>query len=540
MNITNQPWWKNAVIYHVYVRSFADSNGDGLGDLQGLINRLDYLKGGESSLGVDALWLSPIYPSPDADFGYDVADYCNIDLRYGTLEIFDKLVEKAHERGIRIIMDLVFNHTSDQHPWFLESRSSRNNPKRDWYIWQDPAPGGRPPNNWQAVFGGRAWEFDPETEQYYLHLFVKQQPDLNWRNPEVAAALMDFVRFWLNRGVDGFRLDVFNLWFKHPDFPDNPPALGIRAFDRQKPLHIMDQPEMFPALNTFREILDAHGDTTSVGELFEPGVERAASYCGKDKLHMVFNFEFSKCPFSPARFREAIQRWEDALEEDQWPCYVLSNHDLNRHVTRYDRHPNDAVAKITAALLLTLRGTPFLYYGEELGLPDTKLTRSQIVDPPGLRFWPLYKGRDPARCPMPWNASANGGFTSGNPWLPLYSGYKERNAAVQQKDPHSVWSFYNQLLKLRRNSPALSSGSYHSLNNSSRKGMAYQRTAGDEKAVIALNFTRKQITLELNAILPQDGWDCSLSSLPAPSAVLQGTRISLGPYEAAVWLHKAS
>jgi len=538
MRRSKQPWWKEAVFYHIYVRSFADSSGDGLGDIPGLISRLDYLNGGDNSLGVDALWLSPIYPSPDADFGYDVADYCDIDPRYGTLKDFDRLVKEAHKRGIRILMDLVFNHTSDQHPWFLESRSSRDNPKRDWYIWRDPARSKKPPNNWASVFGGRAWEFDHQTGQYYLHMFVKQQPDLNWRNPEVPDALMDAVHFWIDHGVDGFRLDVFNLWYKDTDLKDNPPALGIRAFDRQKHVHDMDQPEMFPALKTFRSILDSAGEKTSVGELFGHDPALASSYCGNDKLHMVFNFEFSDCRFSPAAFRKAIQQWESALQEDQWPCYVLSNHDMKRHITRYGNHPPDAVARITAALLLTLRGTPFIYYGEEIGLPDTSLDRSRIVDPPGLRFWPLYKGRDSARCPLPWDDSAHGGFTDGQPWLPLYSGFEQLNVALQQDDPDSILAFYRRLIQLRKEITALSQGEYRSLNNAAAAGMIYTRETKKQQALIGLNFSAKSIYLNSSESLDPQDWQLVLSSNKEKKGSTADRGIYLNPYEAAVWVRE--
>jgi len=536
-----QPWWKEAVIYHIYVRSFADSNGDGLGDIQGLISRLDHLNGEEDSLGVDALWLSPIYTSPDADFGYDVADYCGIDPRYGTLDDFDQLVKAARKRGIRIIMDLVFNHTSDQHPWFLESRSSLDNPKRDWYIWRDPAPGGKagspkPPNNWMSVFGGRAWEFDPETAQFYLHMFVKGQPDLNWRNPEVPAALMNAVRFWMDHGVDGFRLDVFNLWYKHPDLPDNPRKPGKRGFERQLHIHDMDQPEMHGALHTFRALLDDRKEKTSVGELFGHDPDLAASYCGSSKLHMVFNFDFSDSRFSPPHFRKAVQRWEDALTEEQWPCYVLSNHDLSRHVSRYGKHPPEAVARITATLLLTLRGTPFLYYGEEIGLPDTKLSRSQIVDPPGLRFWPFYKGRDPARCPLPWDDSPQGGFTTGTPWLPLYEGFRGLNVSQQQADPHSTLHWYRQLIALRRVTPALTAGTYRSLNAHARDGMLYSRETAGQQAVIGLNFSSRPAYLDCSENLPVDNWKLVLSSSAGAGTTLKPKGAFLNPYESAIWI----
>ncbi len=410
-------WWRDGVIYQIYPRSFSDSNGDGLGDIPGITSHLDYL----ADLGVDAIWLSPIYPSPDKDFGYDVSDYVAIDARFGSMADFDRLVAEAHSRGLHVIMDMVMNHTSDQHGWFKESRSSRDNPKRDWYIWKDPLPSrplpslitkkgveGRPPNNWQASFGGKAWEYDANTGQYYLHLFTKEQPDVNWRNQEVRKAQLDAFRFWMERGVDGFRLDVFNAYFKHPALPDNPPKFGLRGFDRQHHIYDIDQPDMIPLLNELRLLLDSYPQRYAVGETYFATLKKTLSYCGPDKLHAAFSFDFSSqdlvYPWNPRWIMEQVTRREAAFNAaDIWPTTVLSNHDLPRAASRYSHGENDEQAKTSMALLLTLRGTPFMYYGEEIGMRDIHLRRSEILDPPGRKYWPIYKGRDGCRSPMQWS-----------------------------------------------------------------------------------------------------------------------------------------
>ncbi|MEW6567922.1 MAG: alpha-glucosidase [Chloroflexota bacterium] len=535
MTTDNYLWWQEGAIYHIYLRSFADSDGDGLGDIPGLIAHLDHLNGTPESLGVDAIWLSPCFPSPDRDFGYDVADYRTIDPHYGTMDDFDRLVEQAHRRGIRVLLDLVFNHTSDQHPWFLESRSSPQSPRRDWYLWHDPRPGRRPPNNWQSVFGGRGWEWDETRQQFYFHLFLKEQPDLNWRNPVVRQELMDTVRFWLDRGVDGFRLDVFSAWFKHADMPDNPPRFGLRGFDRQHHLYDVNQPEMFGALAELRGILDSYPERAAVGEPFGSSLSQIASYCGQDKLHLVFNFAFSHCRWQPAQFLRVIQEWDAAVPADGWPCYVLSNHDLSRHVSRYGGQHPDAVSKVAAALLLTQRGTPFIYYGEEIGMRDIPIRRSQILDPPGRRYWPFYKGRDPARSPMQWDDSPNAGFTRGRPWLPVHPDYTKRNVAAQRENPRSVFSFYQALLRLRRTSIALRRGSFRTLTTRPRQGLAYLREAPGKMALVALNFTPAPARLGLDVKPPQAQWELRLSSLTPPWAAVRGREIRLGPHEAAVF-----
>jgi alpha-glucosidase len=529
-------WWQEAVFYHIYLRSFADSNGNGLGDLPGLTSRLDHLKGTERSLGVDALWLSPFYPSPDKDFGYDVADYCDIDSRYGTLKDLDALIVEAHKRGIKIMIDLVLNHTSDQHPWFRESRNSRDNPKRNWYIWRDPQPGKRYPNNWHSVFGGRAWEWDKTSGQFYYHMFLEEQPDLNWRNPEVQEALMDVVRFWLERGVDGFRLDVFNLWFKHQELPDNPPRMGLRGFERQEHLYDVDQPDMHTVLSRFRKILDSYGDRTSIGEFFGSDSEIAASYCDKDQLHMVFDFNFAHCPWKPAPFQDAIFNLEALFGDVGWPSYCLSNHDnLCRHISRYGGNHPDEIAKVAAAMLLTLRGTPFLYYGEEIGMPNVPLRRNQMVDPLSRRYWPLFS-RDPGRAPMQWNGNANAGFTTGKPWLPIHPAYPSRNVESQSSDPHSVFSFYRSLIQLRRATLALRRGRFISLQSKPKAGLAYLRSLGTAHALVGLNFTGKPAIIRFDKDLPTERWSLALSSDPSSTSKVTPNSITLGPFEAAIFM----
>jgi alpha-glucosidase len=495
-------WWRDGVIYQIYPRSFADSNGDGLGDLPGIISRLDYL----ADLGIDALWLSPIYPSPDKDFGYDVSDYSNIDPRYGTLADFDQLVAGVHARGLRLILDMVMNHTSDKHVWFQESRSSRDNPKRDWYIWKDR------PNNWPASFGGKAWEFDAATGQYYLHLFTKEQPDVNWRNPAVRQAQLEAFRFWLDRGVDGFRLDVFNAYFKHPGFPDNPPKFGLRGFDRQRHIYDMGQPEMLPLLNDLRALLDSYPERYSVGETYLATPQKTVSYCGPDKLHAAFSFDFTSnelfFPWNPGWIKGQIVRRELTFNTAGiWPTTVMSNHDLPRAASRYAKGGQDAQARIAMALLLTLRGTPFLYYGEEIGMCDITLCRSEILDPPGRRYWPIYKGRDGCRSPMQWDNGVQAGFSTARPWLPVNPDFLHRNVLAQQADPHSLFHFTKKLLALRKKYPALRRGDYLPLETGPGT-LAYLRSMPEQSVLVAINFKGR-----LAEFAPQPGkWQMLFSS----------------------------
>jgi alpha-glucosidase len=487
-------WWKDGIIYQIYPRSFSDSNQDGIGDLPGITARLDYLR----DLGVDAIWLSPVYPSPQADFGYDVSNYVDIDPMFGSLKDYDRLVKEAHKRKIRVIMDLVLNHTSDEHPWFVQSRQSRDNPYRDWYIWRDPSSKGREPNNWYSVFGGKAWKFDPATGQYYLHLFHEKQPDLNWHNPKVQKAILAMLKFWLDRGTDGFRLDVFNAYFKHPDLPDNPRKCGgLRGFERQQHIYDTDQPEMIPLLKKFRKLMNQYPERYSVGETFFATPEKAAFYSGDDRLHAAFNFSLLESKWNSQRYQTAIREWDRVAGERVWPNYVLNNHDNPRTVTRWKDDADDRRAKLAAVMLLTLRGTPFLYYGEEIGMRDVKLKRSEIMDPPGKTYWPIYKGRDGCRSPMQWDATPQAGFSKERPWLPVHPNYTTRNVAAQLKQRNSLLNIYKQLIALRRQSIALRRGDFTFIDQASPDCLVYQRNHGMQRLLVALNFSHTPQNLEL-------------------------------------------
>ncbi len=534
----NYLWWRDGIIYQIYPRSFADGNGDGIGDLDGITARLDYLQ----DLGVDAIWLSPVYPSPDVDFGYDISNYLDIDPKFGSLDSFDYLVAQAHERGLRVIMDLVLNHTSDQHPWFIESRKSRDNPFRDYYLWRDPKPNGDPPNNWLSCFGGGGWEHDPVTGQMYFHMFTKEQPDVNWRNPAVRQYMLDVFKFWLDRGVDGFRLDVFNAYYKAEGLPDNPVGsfslapLSVRPFDRMQHLYDIDQPEMIPLLNDIRALLDSYPQTYAVGETFLGGPEKAARYCGEGKLHAAFNFEFTRSPWWARAFYQSIERWEKALPDGAWPNYVLNNHDLPRSATRYARGEDDERLKVAAALLLTLRGTPFLYYGEEIGMRDIRLTRDQVKDPAGQRYWPLFKGRDGCRSPMQWSAAPNAGFAfpGVEPWLPVHPNYKTRNVMAQQADPDSLLNWYKRLVAARKAHPALRTGMFLPVTYGTRFVFSYLRQLEGETLLVALNFSGRRQQLVLGRELAGRSWELLLSNKRSSMAPVKGSLIPLEPNEALI------
>jgi alpha-glucosidase len=517
---TDYLWWRDGVIYQIYPRSFADSNGDGIGDLNGITGKLDYL----ADLGVDGLWLSPINPSPDKDFGYDVSDYFDIDPKYGTLSDFDHLLKEAHKRKLHIIMDLVLNHTSDQHTWFKESRSSRDNPYRDWYIWRENPRGKKyPPNDWQSVFGGKAWQYDEKTEQWYYHMFVKEQPDLNWRNPEVYNKMMDVFRFWLDRGVDGFRLDVFNNYFKDEQFRNNPIKLGIRPFDQQRHVYDTDQPEIMKVVKDIRDILDGYknkyavGDvrmeTYAVGETYMVTDNDAVKFSGEGKLHANFDFSFTKSPWNAWNFHQAILRWDKALTMNNiWPNYVLNNHDVPRSASRFTLCEKDDRLKVAAAMLLTLRGTPFLYYGEEIGMRDIHLKRSELQDPVGIHYWPVPVGRDGCRSPMQWNDGKNAGFGDGKPWLKVHPNYHKRNVAAQEKDENSLLCFYKKLLAIRKATPALQKGMFIPLTYIPRAILAYSRVYEDQTVLVVLNFTGHKVRLLLGPSLRNLGWELAASS----------------------------
>lgn len=501
-------WWRDGVIYQIYPRSFADSNNDGIGDLPGITGKLDYL----ADLGVDALWLSPIYPSPDKDFGYDVADYFDIDPKYGTLADFDHLLQEAHKRHLHIILDLVLNHTSDQNKWFQKSRSSRDNSYRDWYIWRDAPQGKKQPNNWQSVFGGSGWQFDEKTGQYYFHMFVKEQPDLNWRNPEVYKKMLEVFKFWLERGVDGFRLDVFNEYYKDDQFRDNPPKFGIRPFDRQQHIYDASRPEMFPALKDIRALLDSYKERYAVGETFLASTEEAANFIGPEKLHAGFDFTFLTSPWNPKRFLSVVNRWDSLLTGDAWPNYVLNNHDQPRSASRYGQREDDERLKVAATMLLTLRGTPFLYYGEEIGMRNIHLKRSELQDPVGIRYWPVPVGRDGCRSPMQWDDNENAGFSKGKPWIKIHPDYIQRNVKAQKENPNSLLNFYVRLLAIRKATLALQQGTFVPLTYDPRRLLAYLRQDAEQTVLVVLNFGRRKVRLATGPQLRGRDWQLLLSN----------------------------
>ncbi|OGN73981.1 MAG: hypothetical protein A2X24_04595 [Chloroflexi bacterium GWB2_54_36] len=504
----NPIWWRDGVVYQIYPRSFADSNGDGIGDLGGVIQHLDYL----AELGVEAIWYSPFYPSPDVDFGYDVSNYTDIDPKFGSLADFDRLVTESHQRGIRVILDLVLNHTSDQHLWFQESRKGKDNPYSDWYIWRDAKPDGSLPNNWEAIFGTPGWEWDAKRDQYYYHMFYPQQPDLNWRNPQVRQACLDVVRFWLDRGVDGFRLDVFSNFFKHPDLPDNPPAVGLRAFDRQKHIYDSNQPDMIPLLRELRELLDSYPERYAVGETFMPTPQSVSAYTAPGLIHAAFDFEMLHCRWDPECFQKAILATEKAMHPDSWPVYTLNNHDTSRTASRYHCGNNDARLKVAAALTITLRGTPFIYYGEEIGMRNIHVPRRFIQDRIGEKYWPIFDGRDKNRSPMQWNANSHAGFTTGKPWLPVHPDHGTRNVEAQRKDPQSLFHFYRRLIQLRKELSALRGGLFQPVTYEPRKLLAYLRQDSEQTVLVVLNFSHRPVRLAMGGELRRNGWVLALSN----------------------------
>jgi alpha-glucosidase len=486
-------WWQHAVIYEIYPRSFQDSNGDGIGDLPGIRSRLDYLV----QLGIDAIWISPIYPSPMADFGYDVANYCGIDPIFGTIKDFDSLLADAHSRGLKVILDFVPNHTSDQHPWFLESRSSRDNPKRDWYLWRDQ------PNNWLSNFGGSGWEYDETTAQYYYHSFLRQQPDLNWRKPAVKQAMFDALRFWLKRGVDGFRVDVMWLMIKDDQFRDNPPNPGYRlgqaSHGRLVPVYNSDRPEIHDLVADMRAVVDEFHGRVLIGEIYLP-VAQLMTYYGRDLTgaNLPFNFQLLQCAWSAEAVAQVISDYEGALPHGAWPNWVLGNHDNARIASRVGTRQ----ARVAAILLLTLPGTLTMYYGEELGMCSVPVAPDQVQDPfeknePGLGL-----GRDPERTPMLWDDSPSAGFTSGWPWLPVGDEHEIVNVAAQEGDDSSILQLYRKLIQLRRTNPTLVSGKLDNV-EAKDKVLRYQRSGDGHRILIFLNMGSEpaQINVERGTIL---------------------------------------
>lgn len=520
-------WWREAVFYQVYPRSFCDTNGDGIGDLQGIVERLDYLNDGtERSLGIDAIWLSPTFPSPMKDFGYDVSDYCDVHPDFGTLTDMDRLIAECHRRGIRVLLDYVPNHTSDQHPWFKESRSSRNSPKRDWYIWRDAKRGGSLPNNWRSVFGGPAWTFDEHTGQYYLHSFLAEQPDLNWRNPEVVRAMHGVLRFWMERGVDGFRIDVMGMIVKHPRLANNPVnprwRVGLEGVPKYVWRNNRNYPDVFLAVKGIRRVLDEFPGRMAVGEVFGTPGEIANFYGNEalDGLHLAFNFhlinqfEPASTRWEAATLRHIVGEAEATLPRGAQPCYVLGNHDRPRFISRHNHDGRGAErARAAAILLLGLRNSPFLYYGEEIGMVDGEIPEERLQDP--ARFH--YFGRDPERIPMQWDATPGRGFSVVEPWLPY--GPIEISVATQDADPDSLLSLYRRAIWRRKAEPALIWGNYEEL-AAPEGAMAFaRRTSGERTVIVAINTETASQALAL----PSGEWsvllcgDRALEGRPAES-----------------------
>ena len=488
-------WWRHGVFYQIYPRSFQDSNADGVGDIRGIVDRLSYLQ----ALGVDAIWLSPIFPSPMADFGYDIADYTGIDPLFGTMADFDGLVSAAHAGGLKVILDLVPNHTSDQHPWFIESRSSRDNEKRDWYIWREPAAEGGPPNNWLSEFGGSAWTLDPATGQYYYHAFLAQQPDLNWRNPAVRQAVHDVMRFWLRKGVDGFRVDVIWHLIKDAEFRDNPPNPHFREgrppHEKILTQYSTDQPEVHEVIAQMRRVIDEFDDRVLIGEIYLP-LHRLVAYYGNDLggAHLPFNFALLSTLWSARSIEKIIADYEAALPSGAWPNWVLGNHDRPRVASRVG--PDQA--RVAAMLLLTLRGTPTLYYGDEIGMHQVAIAPEQVRDPFEKNVPGIGVGRDGCRTPMQWDATAHAGFSSATPWLPLSEDFVHGNVVNLEADARSIFSLYKALIALRRKLPQLRSGDYVPV---AAQGdlLLYRRQREGKAVVIALNLGDRPVSIASDA-----------------------------------------
>ena len=499
------PWWRGAVIYQIYPRSFLDANGDGVGDLPGVLARLDYVAG----LNVDAIWISPFFKSPMADFGYDIADYRAVDPLFGSIEDFDRVLAKAHALGLKVMIDQVLSHTSDQHAWFAESRESRDNPRADWYVWADAREDGTPPNNWLSIFGGVAWKWEPRRGQYYLHNFLASQPDLNFHNPAVRAAALDNVKFWLDRGVDGLRLDAINFCFHDialRDNPPKPPELRTgRGFSADNPYafqyhwHNNTQPENLAFLEELRALLDRYPDAAALGEISaEDSLATMAEYTSGHRLHMGYSFELLTEEGSAAFIRATVERLEAQMAEG-WPCWAISNHDVQRVATRWGgAAPAAELPSLLTAMVCSLRGSVCVYQGEELGLPEAELPFEAIQDPYGKAFWPSFKGRDGCRTPMPWNDSPQAGFSQGTPWLPVPDSHRELSVAAQERDPDSTLNRFRRFLRWRRGQPTLIHGSIRFL-DTPEPILAFVRTLGSEETFVAINLSPEACELELPA-----------------------------------------
>lgn len=531
-------WWKDAVFYHIYPRSFMDSNGDGVGDLAGITSRLGYLKW----LGADAIWLSPVYRSPMADFGYDISDFYDIDPLFGTMEDFDRLLAETHRLGMKLVMDQILHTTSSRHLWFVESSSSRTNPKADWYIWKDPAPDGGRPNNWISFFSGKepdpAWKWVPERGQYYLHMFNSEQCDLNLRNPEVRAELEKVLRFWLDKGVDGFRLDSVCVYFKDPKFRDFPvrstayAASSFSALSKYFVDHVLERPENLLALERIRELLDEYApERVAIGEsASEKGIQSYLEFSSPGRLHLAFNFEFlNTVCLDAAKTASVVSRTDSLFDSRAWPCYVLGHHDGERLLSRVNRDravPDAAAAKLMAALLLTIRGTPFIYYGEELGMTDTPIPFDRIVDPFGKAVWPA-PGRDVCRTPMQWDDGPAAGFTAGEPWLPVNENRNTVNVRGEAADDSSVLAWYRRVIAVRRERSALRRGRQEIL-SSSDNVLVIRRSFEHDTVLSVLNFANDSRTVRL------EGGSTVLAGTHRSSGEHLETQVRLAPLEALV------
>ena len=505
-SMTNTPWWRGAVIYQIYPRSFLDTDGDGVGDLPGIIQRLDYVAG----LGVDAIWVAPFFKSPMADFGYDIADSCDVDPLFGTLADFDRLLREAHARGLKVMIDQVLSHTSDEHAWFKESKQSRDNAKADWYVWADANEDGTPPNNWLSIFGGGAWQWEPRRGQYYLHNFLASQPDLNFHNPDVRAAVLDNLRFWLDRGVDGFRLDSINFCFHDAQLRDNPAKPKAmrtgRGFSADNPyafqyhFHNNTQPENLAFLQDLRALMDRYPGIATLGEISsEDSLATMAEYTSGHRLHMGYSFELLTNDFSAAHIRDTVRALEAKMTEG-WPCWAISNHDVERVLSRWGRgSASAAMANQLTAMVCSLRGSVCVYQGEELGLTEAQLPYESLRDPYGIAFWPEFKGRDGCRTPMPWSDDEHAGFSSAVPWLPVPPEHRALNAAKQQADPASALNGYRRFMHWRRGLPALRHGSIRFL-DTPEPVLAFVRELGEERVLAAFNLGAEAAECELPPI----------------------------------------
>ena len=534
---TNPDWWRGAVIYQVYPRSFQDTSGDGLGDLRGVTLRLPHI----ASLGVDAIWLSPFFTSPMADMGYDVSDYCDVDPIFGNLADFDEMLAAAHRLGIKVIIDQVISHTSDQHPWFIESRASRDNPRADWYVWADPKPDGTAPNNWLSIFGGPGWEWDGVRRQYYMHNFLISQPDLHFHNPEVQDAVLATVKFWLDRGVDGFRLDTVNFYFHDKLLRNNPPhepdpdSVGLDAPDTnpygmQNHLYDKTQPENVEFLRRFRALLDQYEGRTTVGEVGDGprSLKTVAAYTGGgDKLHMCYTFDLLGPDFTASHVRKCVTAFQNAVT-DGWVCWAFSNHDVQRHVSRFAETVEERarVAKLAVTLLASLRGSICLYQGEELGLPEAELAFEDLRDPYGIRFWPAFKGRDGCRTPMVWEKAADyAAFSTGKPWLPVPAEHRPLAADAQEHDPDSVLQHYRRTLAFRRAEDVLRDGTMRFV-DSNQDLLSFVREKDGKRLLFVFNLTRERANFA-----PADQRIARVIAWPGFSPVYADGEIHLAPFD---------